>query len=49
MKINSMAKIFKNRIKDGIMTLDEVPERWREATKELLEADTKHDETTDHK
>lgn len=49
MKINPMAKIFKNRIKDGIMTLDEVPERWREATKELLEADTKHDETTDHK
>ena len=29
------------------MTLDEVPERWREATKELLEADTKHDETSD--
>lgn len=26
MKINPMAKIFKNRIKDGIMTLDEVPE-----------------------
>lgn len=37
---SAMAKIFKNRIKDGIMTLDEVPERWKEATKELLEADT---------
>lgn len=49
MKVNPMAKIFKNRIKDGIMTIDEVPERWREATKELLEADIKHDETTDHK
>lgn len=48
MKINPMAKIYKNRIKDGIMTLDEVPERWKEATKELLEADEKHDETTDH-
>lgn len=44
MKINPMAKIYKNRIKDGIMTLDEVPERWKEATKELLEAEEKHDE-----
>lgn len=48
MKINPMAKIYKNRIMDEIMTLDEVPERWREATKELLEADIKHDETTDN-
>ena len=48
MKINPMAKIYKNRIKDGIMTIDEVPERWKEATKELLEADAKHDETPDH-
>lgn len=48
MKMNPMAKIFKNRIKDGIMTLDEVPERWREATKELLEADIKHDEASDN-
>lgn len=49
MKINPMAKIYKNRIKDGIMTLDEVPERLRESTKELLEEDAKHDETTDYK
>lgn len=41
MKINPMAKIFKNRIKDGIMTLDEVLERWREATRKLLEEDNK--------
>lgn len=49
MKINPMAKIYKNRIKDGIMTLDEVPERWKEATKELLEAEEKHDEITDNR
>ena len=48
MKNNPMAKIYKNRIMDGIMTLDEVPERWKEATKELLEADTKHDEASDN-
>ena len=42
MKINPMAKIYKNRIKDGIMTIDEVPERWREATMELLKEE-KHD------
>lgn len=48
MKINPMAKIYKNRIKDGITTLDEVPERWKEATKELLEAEEKHDEVADN-
>lgn len=43
MKINPMAKIYKNRIKDGIMTIDEVPERWKEATMELLKEEEKHD------
>lgn len=32
-----MAKIYYRRIKDGLMTIDEVPERWREAVKRLLE------------
>lgn len=48
MKINPMAKIFKNRIKDGIMTLDEVPERWREATRELLKESTLNPDTLEH-
>lgn len=34
-----MAKIYYRRIKDGIMTIDEVPERWRVAVQELLDAD----------
>lgn len=32
-----MAKIYANRILMGKMTLDEVPERWREETKKILE------------
>lgn len=31
-----MAKIYFQRISDGKMTIDEVPNRWREAVKELL-------------
>lgn len=34
-----MAKIYYRRIKDGIMTIDEVPERWRAAVQELLDTD----------
>lgn len=34
-----MAKFYKIRIEMGKMTLEEVPERWREATRKLLEAD----------
>lgn len=34
-----MAKIYARRIRDGIMTIEEVPERWREAVLELLEED----------
>lgn len=33
-----MAKIYYNRIKAGIMTIDEVPARWREAVQALLDA-----------
>lgn len=34
-----MVKIYYRRIKDGKMALDEVPMRWREQVKALLEAD----------
>ena len=34
-----MAKIYYRRIKDGLMTLDEVPQRWRIAVAAMLEAD----------
>lgn len=35
-----MAKIYYRRIIAGEMTLGEVPERWREAVRELLEQNT---------
>ena len=34
-----MAKIYYKRIKAGIMTIDEVPLRWRQAVQDLLDAD----------
>lgn len=34
-----MAKIYYKRIKAGIMTIDDVPERWKEAVQELLDED----------
>ena len=34
-----MVKIYYRRIKAGEMTLEQVPERWRAAVKELLDAD----------
>lgn len=34
-----MAKIYYNRIKAGLMTIDQVPSRWREAVQELLDGD----------
>lgn len=33
-----MAKIYFRRIISGAMTLDEVPERWREQVRALIEA-----------
>lgn len=33
-----MAKLYAQRIRQGRMTLDDVPERWREEVRELLEA-----------
>lgn len=32
-----MAKIYANRVLLGKMTLDEVPERWREDVRRILE------------
>lgn len=34
-----MAKIYYRKIKAGQMTIDDVPERWREAVQALLEED----------
>ena len=34
-----MAKIYYNRIKAGTMTIEDVPQRWRDAVQNLLEAD----------
>lgn len=34
-----MAKIYYKRIKAEIMTIDEVPQRWRAAVQALLDAD----------
>lgn len=34
-----MAKIYYRRIKDGIMTIDEVPALWRNAVQALLDED----------
>lgn len=34
-----MAKIYYKRIKAGIMTIDDVPVRWRAAVRALLDAD----------
>ena len=35
-----MAKIYYNRIKAGIMTIDDVPDRWRETVRKMLEDET---------
>ena len=34
-----MAKIYYRRIKDGAITVDDVPERWRAQVQTLLDAD----------
>ena len=34
-----MAKVYYRKIKSGLMTIDEVPERWRAEVEALLEAD----------
>ena len=39
-----MAKIYYNRIKAGIMTIEEVPSRWRAAVQTLLDNDNTEEE-----
>lgn len=34
-----MAKLYYNRIKAGIMTIDDVPLRWRAAVQKMLDED----------
>jgi hypothetical protein len=34
-----MAKIYYRRIKAGLMTIDDVPDRWRAQVEELLTED----------
>lgn len=34
-----MAKVYYRKIKAGGMTIDDVPERWKAAVQELLDAD----------
>lgn len=34
-----MAKIYYRRIKAGEMTLEDVPQKWREAVRKLLDED----------
>lgn len=34
-----MAKIYYRRIKDGVITIEDVPNRWRAAVQALLDAD----------
>lgn len=34
-----MAKIYYRRIKDGVITIVDVPNRWRAAVQALLDAD----------
>lgn len=34
-----MAKLYYKKIKAGEMTIDDVPEKWKEAVQALLDAD----------
>lgn len=34
-----MAKIYYNRIKAGLMTIEDVPARWRAAVQKMLDED----------
>ncbi len=43
-----MAKFFELQVRMKKRTIDEVPERWREETRKLLEKEEKHDEITDN-
>lgn len=34
-----MAKVYYKRIKAGLMTIDEVPKKWRDQVQDMLDAD----------
>lgn len=38
-----MAKIYYKRIKAGLMTIEDVPDKWRKAVEEMLEKDRQED------
>ena len=38
-----MAKIYYKRIKAGIITIEDVPGKWRKAVEEMLEKDGQED------
>ncbi|MGO5314026.1 CD1375 family protein [Bilifractor sp. LCP19S3_H10] len=38
-----MAKIYYKRIKAGLMTIEDVPDKWRKAVEEMLEKDGQED------
>jgi len=35
--VSNVAKIYVRKIRNGEMTIDDVPERWREEVRRLLE------------
>lgn len=37
-EVSKMVKFYVNRIRNGRMTIEEVPDRWRDAVAEELEA-----------
>lgn len=39
LEVNPMVNIYVRRIKAGLMTLEEVPSRWREEVRKALEAE----------
>lgn len=38
-----MAKIYYKRIKAGLMTIKDVPDKWRKAVEKMLEKDGQED------
>ena len=35
--MNAIVRLYVRRIQEGFMTIEDVPERWREAVREALE------------
>lgn len=38
-----MAKIYYKRIKAGLMTIEDIPDKWRKAVEEMIEKDGQED------